>query len=144
MEDYRERRKDTRFRVHNCVVRWTADGLLAFLRQHAGEHQLLDLSLGGLKFLTHEELPLRRPLHVTLHVPAYERPIHLHGEVAWCRPFLLPEGAAPAGGPMFQVGVRFTRVSDDCKRVLQRLQDDGKLKSLQKVLELESPRTAPA
>lgn len=127
--DYRDRRKNTRFRVRNCVVRYADTHFQSFRTEHAGDHQLLDLSRGGMKFVAQWEVAPGTQLAISLHVPAYANPIPLTGKVAWCRSIPGEEG-------VFLVGLAFGNLVERSAEALRRLEQDGKLRSLQKVLQL--------
>ncbi len=129
MVDYRDRRKNSRFRVRNCVVRYAETDFRAFRDEFADEHQLLDLSLGGMKFVASDRLPMTGQMQISLHVPAYEQPLSISGTVAWCR-------AVPKQDGLWLVGISFTHIPERSRQAMLRMEKDGKLRSLQKIIQL--------
>lgn len=61
----------------------------------------IDLSRGGLRFLSQEELKIGSPIMVKLSIPGERIPLELHGQVRWVAPQI-------GMNYKYQIGVQFS------------------------------------
>ncbi len=81
-----ERRRHTRFEIGECQATLQRDGLLTVLGVGKSNRAraALDLSEGGVRFLTHERLPIGTRVRVVIEMDRYKDQISAAGEVRWC------------------------------------------------------------
>ena len=98
-----ERRKRRRYGVRDAAVRYKPASLLSFLRTPSVRHLLLNLSEGGLEFISREpfEEGLRLALQVT--APPVAGTVYATGRVARVKKSKSQDA--------FRVGVQFVRIS---------------------------------
>ena len=96
-----EKRSCQRFKIPGATIHYNEFGFLTFLRKQLGKpHPLIDISRGGLRFLSEEKLEINTKLRMTLSLPAEEEPLQLIGEVKWI--FAQPDAIS-----LYQIGVQF-------------------------------------
>jgi hypothetical protein len=118
----RERRKQKRFKVKDCILKCSKDWFLAFLSKPGGKaYPVVNLSAGGAEFLAPKDMEVGRPLRITLDVPALFEPITLRGEVRWTR-------VVPDRG-LYRVGAKFIEVDKTTRKQLVRLENDPMLRA---------------
>jgi hypothetical protein len=88
-----------------------------------------DLSLGGCRYRTDGTTHARSGdrLLLQLDVPAFEQPIRLRAVVIW----------RDQEETITEMGVCFTVLTDDSRRALERLIDDGKLRTIERVTQVQ-------
>lgn len=120
-----ERRGEFRFRVEDCLLKCTKKSLLSFLKKPEG-HVLpvVNLSMGGVEFLCHENIEKGKTVELHIDVPAFDEVLDFRGEVRWVRD--VPERE------MFRLGVKFRNLSDDNRKKLSALRRDGLMRKLQR------------
>jgi hypothetical protein len=81
-----ERRRHSRFEIDECQATLQRDGLLTVLGVGKSNRAraALDLSEGGVRFLTHERLPIGTRVRVVIEMERYKDEITASGEVRWC------------------------------------------------------------
>jgi hypothetical protein len=81
-----ERRRHNRFEIDECNATLHRDGLLTVLGVGKSNRAraALDLSEGGVRFLTHERLPVGVKVRVVIEMERYKDQISAVGEVRWC------------------------------------------------------------
>jgi len=81
-----DRRKHYRFEVDECQATLYRDGLLTVLGVGKSNRAraALDLSEGGVRFLTHERLPVGTKVRMVIEMERYKDHIEAAGEVRWC------------------------------------------------------------
>ena len=110
-----ERRKDCRFPVRDCSLRHKKAGLLSALRSYTEEQApLVNMSVGGLQFLTRERRTVDQKIHMLLAIPGEDEPLALKGTIVW-------EGRGTDTHPS-RVGVVFTKASEEAWRKLRVLE----------------------
>jgi hypothetical protein len=82
MDSRIERRKCRRFEVPGAQVKYKKIGLFAFLKTFSKEHPMLNLSKGGLAFLSQVKFSFGEKLLIQLLVPN-ESPLVLLARVRW-------------------------------------------------------------
>lgn len=123
--DWVNRRKQTRFRVKECLVRCSRQGLLSFLQKpdtEAGE--VLNLSTGGLEFISSHGYRKGQQLKLTVDVPAYDEALTMSGVVRWV--LEVPERG------LVRTGIEFTRIADRMVERISRLEHDGLLRKIER------------
>ncbi len=101
-EERPEKRGCVRFRIPGATTAFKKDKSL-FHRNpnYSGEFlPILDISRGGIRFLSMENIPFDTRLHLRIQVPGDQGPLKIDGVVSW---------AAPNIGQSFkyQIGVQF-------------------------------------
>lgn len=115
-----ERRTKKRFPAEKCVVEYTKASLFSFLKKApASTYPLINLSEGGLQFLAGDALARGTTIDMTVKVPGYVEPIATKGKVSWSKK--IPQG-------YYRVGVEFTKIGKDARRVLLELEAKGGLR----------------
>jgi c-di-GMP-binding flagellar brake protein YcgR len=81
-----ERRRHFRFEVDDCQATLYREGLLSVLGVGKSNRAraALDLSEGGVRFLTTERLPLGTKVRIVIQMERYKDQIEASGEVRWC------------------------------------------------------------
>lgn len=81
-----ERRRHGRFEVDDCQATLYKDGLLTVIGMGKSNRarSALDLSEGGVRFLTHERLPIGTKVRICIQMERYQDEIQAAGEVRWC------------------------------------------------------------
>ena len=79
-----EKRVCSRFRIPGATIRAKRAGTLFRKGGYAKEaFPLVDLSRGGIRFLTAKKLKLDRPIVLQLSIPTEDEPLTLFGHVRW-------------------------------------------------------------
>jgi hypothetical protein len=106
-EEGLEKRTCARFRIPGATVAYKRERSLFKRRsEYGGEFlPMLDVSRGGVRFLTTEDIPLDTRLHLSIQVPGDPAPLKMDGWVRW---------SAPNIGQSFkhQIGVQFVAYGD--------------------------------
>jgi hypothetical protein len=101
-EEGLEKRGCVRFRIPGATTAYKKEKRLFHRHSDYGGEFLpvLDISRGGVRFLSMENMPLDEKLHLRIQVPGDQGPLSIDGVVRW---------AAPNAGPSFkyQIGVQF-------------------------------------
>jgi len=101
-EEGLEKRSCARFRIPGATAAYKKDkGLFKRSSEYSAEFlPVLDISRGGIRFLSNENVPMDTKLHLSIQVPGDPSPLGIEGTVRW---------AAPNVGHSFryQVGVQF-------------------------------------
>ena len=112
-----DKRKESRFSVRDCSVAWVPLTLLSRVILRRGEpFPLVNLSRGGIQFLSRDSLTPGARLAVSLVFPGMTSPLRLQAEVIWCRRL--------EGQDCFRVGIRMLRVGPRQGQALSRLARD--------------------
>jgi Tfp pilus assembly protein PilZ len=106
-EEALEKRTCARFRIPGATVAYRRDkSLFKRSSEYGGEFlPMLDISRGGIRFLSAEAVPLDTHLHLSIQVPGDPSPLKMDGIVRW---------SAPNIGQSFkhQIGVQFSPYGD--------------------------------
>lgn len=99
---FQERRACIRFKIPGATVTYFKISPLPFLKNKLEEAfcPLYDISRGGVRFLTRQNIPLDTPLNLEIQIPGEPVPLKMKGKVRWTLPW---EGK----NYQFQVGVQF-------------------------------------
>lgn len=116
MWDGNERRKTKRYGVKNSTVRYHRAGVLSFLANYSDRYLLLNISEGGLHFITRDELPAGAALAIQLEFPSLDSALKVKGKVVWT--------AKSKEHDAFRTGVRITAISDKVRRLLRHVLDN--------------------
>ncbi len=111
MWDGNERRGKKRYGVKNSTVRYVKAGLLAFLSNYSDRYLLLNISEGGLHFITRDELAPGVSLKLLLGFPDVESPIAAKGVVVW--------SVKSKEHDAFRTGLRITGIGSKALRQLR-------------------------
>ncbi len=98
-----EKRKKKRYGVRGSTVQYKKKSLLAMLKSPSARFLVLDMSEGGLHFVTREPLQPGQVLLMDIAAPDREEPVSARGRVVWVRKSLDVEA--------FHVGVEFVKMS---------------------------------
>src|SRR6185503_7382647 len=81
-----ERRAHSRFGVDECQATLYREGLLTVfgVSKQNRARAALDLSEGGVRFLTTERLPIGTRVRMIIQMEKYQDQIEASGEVRWC------------------------------------------------------------
>lgn len=124
-EDWVNRRKQTRFRVKDCLVRSTRNGLLSFLRRPEGEpNPMLNLSTGGLEFMSSECYAQGQELRVEMDIPAFDTVLKARAEVRW--------HVAVPDQDLYRIGAEFSSIDDETVALIAQLERDGLMRNLER------------
>jgi Tfp pilus assembly protein PilZ len=96
-----ERRTCIRFEIPGATLSYKQKRPLLTKSSYGEEFcPIIDLSRGGLRFLSHEELKIGTPVILKISIPGERIPLELQGHVKWI---------APHGGMNYeyQIGVQF-------------------------------------
>jgi len=110
-----ERRKHKRYGVKDSTVQVAQSGILAFLKEPAKPFLILNVSEGGLHFITRSELKEGEKVKLEIHAPKVTKAITLKSEVIWTR------DTSQAGA--FRVGVSFMNPSRQSADLLKHMLD---------------------
>ena len=97
-----ERRTCIRFEIPGATVSYEFKKPLLTKTSHGEEFcPVIDLSRGGLRFLSNEEIQIGTPITLKISIPGERVPLELHGQIRW---------VAPQVGMnySFQLGVQFS------------------------------------
>ncbi len=96
-----ERRTCIRFEIPGATLAYKLKKPLLSKTDNGEEFcPIIDLSRGGLRFLSQEELKIGNPVMLKISIPGERIPLELHGQIRWI---------APHGGVSYkyQIGVQF-------------------------------------
>jgi hypothetical protein len=100
-EDHLEKRACARFRIPGATVAFKKLGGLFRKQAYGGEFlPVLDISRGGIRFLSHEPLDHNTKIFLKIQVPGDNFPLTMTGAVRWYSP-------NPGMSYKYQVGVQF-------------------------------------
>lgn len=113
-----ERRKHSRFEVDSCQATLYPDGMLTVfgVGKNNRARAALDLSEGGVRFLTQERLPVGAKVRLIIEMEKYKDQIEASGEVRWCY-----QSAKNAGD--FFAGVQFENLDPSQKRKIALMRE---------------------
>jgi Tfp pilus assembly protein PilZ len=113
-----ERRKHGRFEIDECQATLYREGLLTVfgVAKTNRARAALDLSEGGVRFLTHERLPIGTKVRMIIQMEKYKDQIEASGEVRWCY-----QSAKIAED--FYAGVQFTDLEPSQKRKIVQMRE---------------------
>jgi Tfp pilus assembly protein PilZ len=113
-----ERRRHSRFEVDECQATLYREGLLTVLGVGKSNRAraALDLSEGGVRFLTHERLPIGTKVRMVIEMDRYKDHIEASGEVRWCY-------QSAKSSDDFFCGVEFTDLDATEKRKIAMMRD---------------------
>lgn len=112
-----EKRKHKRYGVRGSTIRFKKGGILAFLNSASTRYLVLNMSEGGLHFISKDELQVGQRITITLEAPSLEGTVKGKGTVVWVRKS--HEHAA------FRVGVKFTGFDQRSKFRLRHILDNA-------------------
>lgn len=99
-----ESRKKKRYGVRGSTVQYKKKSFLSALKSPSARFLILDISEGGLHFVTREPLQPGQVLLMNIAAPDREKPVHARGRVVWVRKSQDVEA--------FHVGVEFVKMSN--------------------------------
>jgi Tfp pilus assembly protein PilZ len=113
-----ERRRHCRFEIDDCQATLHRDGLLTVLGMGKNNRAraALDLSEGGVRFLTQERLPVGTKVRIVIDVERYKEQITAAGEVRWCY-------QSAKNSDEFYTGVEFVDLPASEKRKIGMMRD---------------------
>jgi Tfp pilus assembly protein PilZ len=113
-----ERRAHSRFGVDECQATLYREGLLTVfgVSKQNRARAALDLSEGGVRFVTTERLPIGTRVRMIIQMEKYKDQIEASGEVRWCYQSLKKTGD-------FYVGVQFTNLDPVQKRKIAQMRE---------------------
>ncbi|MFH1226533.1 MAG: PilZ domain-containing protein [Planctomycetota bacterium] len=115
-ENKKERRSQERYVMQGCAVRYKTKQLLGLFNKVSKRYMALDISQGGINFITREGFKLGLPVSLIITAPLLkEDAINAQGRVAWVKPS--PELR------IYNIGIEFTSISDQDKTRLKNLVD---------------------
>lgn len=110
-----ERRRDRRFAIGDCSLRHKKAGLLSRIRVYSQEQApLVNVSVGGLQFLTNARLLVDQKVHLLVSIPGEDEPLALRGKIVW--------EARGTDTHSSRMGVAFNRGSQETWRTLRVLE----------------------
>lgn len=118
-----DRRKFHRYGVKGSLVQFRRGGALGFLNPLSKRHIILNLSEGGLLFISREPFEEGERLSVSLHAPGMEEPVVAKMRVAWQR--------RSAEFDAYRIGLEFVRLSAVSRRALQSLLQNAVLDKIE-------------
>jgi len=113
-----ERRRHSRFEVEECQATLYREGLLSVfgVSKSNRARAALDLSEGGVRFLTHERLPIGTKVRMIIQMEKYQDQIEASGEVRWCYQSVKKTED-------FYVGVQFSDLEPSQKRKIALMRE---------------------
>jgi len=108
-------RRNRRFVVEDCTVEYRRHSALKFLGGAPKVSPLIDLSVGGLQFVSDDLYDMGQRLDLKVVVPSAFRAVSLHGEVAWAK--RISDRAS------YRMGVRFLDPSAEDIGLLRSLEE---------------------
>jgi hypothetical protein len=113
-----ERRHHNRFEIDECRATLHREGLLTVLGVGKSNRAraALDLSEGGVRFLTHERIPVGTKVRIVIQVERYKEQISAGGEVRWCY-------QSAKNSDDFYAGVEFVDLPGSEKRKIAMMRD---------------------
>jgi hypothetical protein len=120
--DGTERRVHPRFGIKSSSVKYRKAGLLRFLNAFSPRYLIINISLGGLYFITKEKLAPGTRLELVIEAPLAAVPITASGRVVW--------GKKSADFEAWRVGVQFTKLGDRSRKLLRHVLDNTVIKKV--------------
>jgi Tfp pilus assembly protein PilZ len=115
-----ERRRAKRYSAKRCKLSCAKASLLSFLRRTEEQaFPVINISEGGLQFLSRSDMPQGVMLALTVEVPGEEQPLRMKGRVAWAKKV--------PNRPAFRIGIEFTKIAERVKKRIEMLKEAGKL-----------------
>jgi len=112
----KKERKQKRYRVRDFQVEYTPDNLFSFFRQSSGEKQpLVDMSTGGLQFLSRKALKVGESVKLTISAPLFTSPIKAKGKVVWSQQ--IPRQT------LFRTGVELQGIDEEVRKKLEGFEE---------------------
>lgn len=113
-----DRRRHPRFEVDECQATLYRDGLLTVIGVGKSNRAraALDLSEGGVRFLTHERIPIGTKVRMIIEMERYKDHIEAGGEVRWCY-------QSTRNSEDFYCGVEFSDLIPTEKRKIAMMRD---------------------
>jgi hypothetical protein len=100
-EEVLEKRTCARFRLPGATLAYTKEKSLFKKSAYGGEFlPMLDISRGGIRFLSQEFLELDTRIHLSIQVPGDPSPLKMEGIVRWF-------SSNPGQSYKYQLGVQF-------------------------------------
>jgi len=118
--DGNERRAHTRYGVKDSSVSYRKGGLFAFLNAFSPKYLVINISQGGLYFISQEQLKPGTRLSLVVEAPLAAVPMRAQGRVVWNR--------KSAGHEAWRTGVQFTRMADRSLKILKHVLDNTVIK----------------
>lgn len=119
----KEKRDCFRFEIPGATLSYKKSGLLFSSPEYDDEYcPILDLSLGGIRFLTQKNLKVNTRIIMKVSYHENDGSFHLSGKVKWIMP-------NPGFSYRFQVGVQFNPYGD--KEGLNSPEEFAKIKTLE-------------
>lgn len=105
-----ERRLCLRFKVPGATINYVKIGLFGKRKSSVEEFcPMLDMSRGGVRFLTQKLLSFRSKVAVEIFIPAERQPLTFTGRVIWA-------GFNPGKSYKYQVGIKFDVYGEEKKQ----------------------------
>jgi Tfp pilus assembly protein PilZ len=113
-----ERRRHNRFEIDGCQATLYREGMLTVfgVGKSNRARAALDLSEGGVRFLTHERLPVGTKVRIIIEMEKYKDQIDTSGEVRWCY-------QSAKNAEDFYAGVQFEDLDPVQKRKIAQMRD---------------------
>jgi len=119
----KEKRACSRFELPGATLSYKKIGFFSFSPDYEDECcPILDLSLGGLRFLTQNNLKIKTKLRIKVSYHEKEGSFHLGGKVKWTI-------SHPGFSYKYQVGIQFLPYGD--REGLNSPEDYAKIKTLE-------------
>jgi hypothetical protein len=117
-----EQRTHQRFGVPGSSVQYRSAGLLSFLEGLSPKYLILNVSRGGLYFITRDELPVGRRLNLVMEAPRAAVPITTSAVVVWTR--------KSSDHAAWRTGVKLLKMSDRSEKLLRHVLDNTVLRKV--------------
>lgn len=114
--DGKERRAHTRFGVKGSSVSYRRAAILSFLGSYSPRYLIINISFGGLYFISKEQMKPGSRLDLLIEAPMAAVPIQAAGRVVWSR--------KSAGHEAWRTGVAFGKISDRSGKILKHVLDN--------------------
>lgn len=112
-----ERRKHKRYGIRGSTIRYKSGGILSFLNSASSRYLVLNMSEGGLHFISKEPLKAGQKIHLTLEAPSLEGTVKGKGTVVWVR--------KSEDHHAYRVGVKFTSFDEKSRFRLRHILDNA-------------------
>lgn len=117
-----ERRRWKRYGVKDGVIRYRKGGILSFLNPPSPRYLIINISEGGVCFITRDSLAPGHRISFSITAPKLAVPIHGRAKVIWSKKSKELDA--------YRVGVMFTRLSRRARTQLKNLLDSTVLDSI--------------
>lgn len=108
-------RRNRRFVVEDCTVEYRRHTALPFLARAPRVSPLIDLSVGGLQFVSDDLYDIGQRLNLKVIIPSAFRALSTQGEVVWVKRIV--------DRPSYRMGVRFLNPSAEDISLLRSLEE---------------------